>query len=259
MLASLTLNTNLDTAERAALEAARHGGRVHIAGYASLMDEGSARATSPSAADFKLRWVKGFCRVFNLISIINIRRGVARGDRLATCTACRREGSALRVFSFSIDESEFAALAERETRLRLELVHTCSGDAFEVDERPVLMWTQSSDEHYWRTRCKGDAAVFAREVGQHYAGRLYRADVLPVPSYVLRCMRAQRAAEPEGALRNFLDTSFLGDGRTTLREWLGAEVALSSGGGCEACSEAAWSEAELEEVRHTLAVFGAGD
>ena len=38
------------------------------------------------------RWVDGHCRIFNLVSIINIRRGHATGRRLATATARRREG-----------------------------------------------------------------------------------------------------------------------------------------------------------------------
>ena len=58
-----------------------------MAGYASLADKVSAGETSPSLRGFRYGTIDGFCRVFNLVSIVNIRRGVARGRRLATATA----------------------------------------------------------------------------------------------------------------------------------------------------------------------------
>jgi hypothetical protein len=69
---------------------------------------------------------------------------------------------------------------------------------------------------------------------------LYRADLLPVPAYVMLCLRAQRKAGAD-VLANFLDGSFLGDGRTTLREHLTAE--LESEG-----AAAVWPVEELRAI-----------
>ena len=66
--------------------------------------------------------------------------------------------------------------------------------------------------------------MYEREVGQYYRGQLYRTDLLPVPDYVLRCLRAQQRAGKE-ALVNFLDGSYLGDGVTSLRAHLERELA----------------------------------
>ena len=64
-----------------------------------------------------------------------------------------------------------------------------------------------------------------------------------MPSYVLRCLRAQRAAAP-AALQNFLDASYLGDGATPLRSWLEAEVARKDA--------ALWTEDGLRELREAI-------
>ena len=229
--------TNLDASERAALAGARRpNGRLTILGYASLMDEVSARTTSPSASDFRLATIPNYCRIFNLVSVINIERGLAAPPHLCTCTARRREGAAISGCAFSIAESDFEALAARETRLRLELVRT-------GDTEPALMWAESSHDHFVRQRCGGDADAYAAAVGRFYGGELYREDALPVPSYVLRCLRAQRAAAPT-ALQNFLDASYLGDGATPLRSWLEAEVARKDA--------ALWTEEGLRELREAI-------
>ena len=230
--------TNLDASERAALAGARRrDGRLTILGYASLMDEVSARTTSPSASDFRLVTVPNYCRIFNLVSVINLERGLAVPPHLCTCTARRRESAAISGCAFSIAESDFEALAARETRLRLELVRTTG------DNEPALMWAESSHDHFVRQRCGGDADAYAAAVGRFYGGELYREDALPVPSYVLRCLRAQRAAAP-AALQNFLDASYLGDGATPLRSWLEAEVARMDA--------ALWTEEGLRELREAI-------
>ena len=57
--------------------------------------------------------------------------------------------------------------------------------------------------------CSNDAFVCCEhaKVGQFYSGRVYREDLLPVPSYLARCVAA---FEGIGALDNLLDHSFLG-------------------------------------------------
>ena len=218
-------------------------GRVSVAGYASLMDEASARETMPSLSDFRYGCVDGYCRIFNLVSIVNIRRGLATGTRLATCTARARPGSQLRVCIFDIPLEELLPLATREARLRLEPVPvSVVGGA----ESSALLCLESSDLEY-RERWCGAAGAYQEQVGQHYDGPLYREDLLPVPAYMLKCLRAHAAV---GTVDNFLEASFLGDGRTALRSFIGSEVARVRGAVDSAESE--WSVAELEELQGYL-------
>ena len=195
-----------------------------IAGFASLMDEGSARATSPSLRNFRLGWVAGHCRVFSLVSIVNVRRGLATGRRLATATARPRECARLRVCLYEIAVEELPALLRREARLRIGTASYASDAGAGGD---ALLCSEFSDDEYRRERCGGSEETYDQEVGQFYRGALYRNDLLPVPDYVVRCLRAQRAAGAD-AVANFLDVSYLGDGETTLRAHLLAELAEES-------------------------------
>ena len=106
--------------------AASTPGRLSIAGYASLMDEASARETMPSMSGFRYGVVDGYCRIFNLVSIVNIRKGLATGRRLATCTARPRPGSQLRVCCFDIPREELQPVRVIEDLVPAEgIVHVC--------------------------------------------------------------------------------------------------------------------------------------
>ena len=213
------------------------GRTLTVAGYASLMDEESARLTSPSLRGFRLGTVSGYCRVFNLVSIVNIRRGLATGRRLATATARPVEGARLRICLYEIELSELPELLSREARLRIGPARYVS-DAGAAGE--ALLCSEFTDEEYMRERLQGSVEAYQDAVGQYYQGALYRADLLPVPAYVMLCLRAQRKAGAD-VLANFLDGSFLGDGRTTLREHLTAE--LESEG-----AAAVWPVEELRAI-----------
>lgn len=212
-------------------------GRLLVCGYASLMDEASARETVPSVSNFRLGYIDGFCRVFNLVSVVNICRGCATGDRLATCTARARPGCRLRVCVFEIAAEELEPLAVREARLRLApvSVNDESGGTW-----CALLCLESSDEEF-RARWCPDDETWDDLVGRFYTGRLYRSDILPVPLYVLRCLRAHAAA---GSAANFLDASFLGDGHTSLREHLLAVLERAGHSPTDG-----WSNDALDEIR----------
>lgn len=213
------------------------GRTLTVAGYASLMDEESARLTSPSLRGFRLGTVSGYCRVFNLVSIVNIRRGLATGRRLATATARPAEGARLRICLYEIELYELPELLSREARLRIGTARYVS-DAGAAGE--ALLCSEFTDEEYMRERLQGSVEAYQDAVRQYYQGALYRADLLPVPAYVMLCLRAQRKAGAD-VLANFLDGSFLGDGRTTLREHLTAE--LESEG-----AAAVWPVEELRAI-----------
>ena len=86
------------------------GGYLTVAGYASLMDEASARQTTPSLRHFRYGRIRGYARVFNLVSIINIRRGLAAGRHLATATARPEAQSGLFVCLYEIPVTQLPQL-----------------------------------------------------------------------------------------------------------------------------------------------------
>lgn len=282
------------SAQASAASSMRSGDVVTICGFASLMDEVSAREATPSLRHFRLGRVDGHCRVFNLASILNIRRGVARGDRIASCTAVRREECHLRVCLYEVPAAELPALLLREARLKPQFVtyteddDTEDGDAEDDDAEDddtedahrraesaregggdnqrsrlggsALLFTRSSDAEYLAERCGGNLAMYHDEVGRFYSGALYRRDILPIPAYTLRCLRAY-AALGAAHIDNFLDASFLGDERTSLRVHLRDVL----GGVSEAADEQArtletgrgehceyWSDEQREELRRII-------
>ena len=196
---------------------------VTIGGFGSLMDEASARATTPSITNWRYGWVDGYVRVFNLVSILNIVRGNATGDHLATCTARPVDGAKLRVCLYDVPATEYPQLLARERRLR-EVVAPYRDDRGHAGN--CVIFGEYSDAEYRAERATTDELWHA-EVGQHYSGTLiYRDDLLPVPLYLTRCLTAFKQLGAE-SLDNFLDQSFLGDGETTIREYIergGAEM-----------------------------------
>ena len=127
-------------------------------GFGSLVDPGWAKETMPNLANFRTGKVLDFCRVFNLVSIVNIKRGYAKEPYLATCTAVRKLGSLLLVSLFEVPRSEYAAFARREIRLRHEVVDYV--EEGKVTGKGVLC-TEFSDEEYFLNRCQVISKVLA--------------------------------------------------------------------------------------------------
>ena len=236
-----------------------HGGGepfLTVAGYASLVDERSARETVPTLRRFRRGTVRDHCRIFNLVSIINLSRGLASGRRLATATARPQRGSDLLVALFDLPLSELPALLARERRLRVCCVpYEEAGGA----RGHAALFGEYTHAEYLSERCGGDLHAYHNEVGRWYPdGEIYRPDLLPVPSYVLRCVRAHRVAGP-AALANLLDESFLGDGETSLRTQLRRELQpqcapekQGAGDPPLGGDDSPWTEAERQELRSAL-------
>ena len=186
---------------------------VTVAGYASLMCEESARATTPEIGNWRYGTIRDYARVFDLVSIIRIKRGLARGTHLATCTARPRTGSTLQVCLYDIPAALFPALEARERRLATSVVQVQCDSG---DTATAYLFTQYSDERYRAERAT-TSEIWHQEVGQFYEGCIYRDDLLPVPSYLKECCDAYQAA---GMPHNFLDNSFLGDRHTSIRQYI---------------------------------------
>jgi hypothetical protein len=127
------------------------------------MDEASARATTPSITNWRYGWVDGYVRVFNLVSILNIARGNATGDHLATCTARAVDGAKLRVCLYDVPAAEYPQLLARERRLR-EVVAPYKDDTGGAGE--CVIFGEYSDAEYRAERATTDE-LWHEEVGQY--------------------------------------------------------------------------------------------
>jgi hypothetical protein len=138
--------------------------------YGSLVSEESAAATMGSEIrNWRTGRVEGFARVFNLVSIINIVRGVAHGRELATCTAVRAAGSHLEVCIFDAPIGRYADFAQREARLQHEIVEFT--DTTGSIGRGV-MCTAWSDDAYRSERIQDDADYHHQVTSQSPASKV---------------------------------------------------------------------------------------
>ena len=196
--------------------------------------------------------MEGYARIFNLVSIVNTQtrpsHRPAPGDgqqrvlrpahRLLVCLSTPVGEIGPHCCNASVGCATPACHSAR-------LAQAAAAVADLGGFNKCVLFTEYSDDEYFRERCGGDEAVFHDEVGQFYRGRrIYRDDLLPVPSYLVRCVRAHRQVGDRAFLANFLDGSFLGDGKTTVRAYLRAELA----GGAPRAHHGAVAHAEDDRV-----------
>ncbi|MDO6513073.1 gamma-glutamylcyclotransferase [Neptuniibacter sp. 2_MG-2023] len=188
-----------------------------IIGYGSLLSEGSARETVPSLENFRIVEVSGYKRVFNKVGVVFFSRHNATADsqEIACCSTLEARDSTIICSQFECSDDAYHALYEREHRYDwLEV------DTFHPEEGVSrgFMCTTNTDTAYRQTKCASEQEYYER-VGQYYSGQLWRNDILPFPRYLAFCLQA---AEGQGAevLDNFLDSSFLADGNTSIRAYL---------------------------------------
>ncbi|WP_031550203.1 hypothetical protein [Parvularcula oceani] len=188
-----------------------------VAGYGSLLSEASARETVPNLRDFQLVTVRGYKRVFDKVAVVFFARHGATPDRrdIAACSTRAEPGFEMTCCRFECDDEDFLALYEREHRYRWVMVDTVDAEGRVT---PARMTTGTTDEDYRLNKCVTEDEYY-RRVGQYYPGRLWRDDVLPFPTYLSHILRAVRSVSDE-VYQDFLDTSFLADGETSIRDYI---------------------------------------
>eukprot|EP00755_Sulcionema_specki_P032703 Sspe_Gene.99312::Locus_72798_Transcript_1_1_Confidence_1.000_Length_701::g.99312::m.99312 len=196
---------------------------VTVVGVGSLMKEASARTSFPNLVHFRRGRVKGYERIFNIVSVTGIRKGTVNPESseiaaLASRKAEKSEEDML-VSLFEVPSNEMPAFYEREQRYIIEKV-PCVDDTGKECE--ALMCLQNTDEQYFAENCKGDKDLFHERVGQYFTGRIWRYPgdpiVFPIPAYLALC-REGAAELGEDCHVNFLRTTFLLDGRS-LQQYL---------------------------------------
>nr|XP_033509706.1 uncharacterized protein LOC104087607 isoform X2 [Nicotiana tomentosiformis] len=180
-------------------------GLISICGFGSLLSERSARSTFPDLINFRVGKLSGFRRVFAHVAPIFFERGIANLDtkEISSLSVESCEGETLIVTIFEIQRSE--------------VIPETLNELFYIN--PAVICTRYSDEEYLKTRCKGDKGIFFQQYGRYNIDKIWRDDILPCRVYLRHCVLAAQNLG-DIAYDNFLDHTFLGDRRTTIREYL---------------------------------------
>ncbi len=199
---------------------------ISVVGYGSLLSEWSARQTVPGLQNFRLVRVPGYRRIFNKVGIVFLsRHGADPGSlQLASCSTQPVAGCEIICSQFECSAEEFIELYEREHRFRWIEVETELLDGTHPTDTPPdtpsvgRMCTGYDDPGYRLNKCVTPQEYELR-VGRYYRGPIWRDDILPFPRYLAFCLQAA-ASQGSAVLDNFLDSSFLADGKTTIRTYL---------------------------------------
>lgn len=195
-------------------------GLVSVCGFGSLLSERSARSTFPDLINFRVAKLNGFRRVFAHVAPVFFERGIAKPEtkEISSLSVEACEGETLVVTTFEIRRSDIPAFIEREHEFRFLAVtpETFNRLLYII---PAVLCTRYSDEEYFLNRCKGSEDIFYQRYGRYGITKIWLDDILPCRVYLRHCVLAAKNLS-EAAYDNFLDHTFLGDRKTTIREYL---------------------------------------
>ncbi|CAN6360419.1 unnamed protein product [Urochloa humidicola] len=196
------------------------GGRISVIGFGSLLSERSARSTFPDLEGFRVAALRGFRRVFAHVAPIFFERGIAveATKEFSSLSVEPCDGEMIVVTVFEIKEEEVPAFIEREHEFRFLAVVPEGLDGVPFANQAVVC-ARYSDEEYFKERCQGSKEVYNQRYGRFNIDKIWRDDILPCRLYLRHCvLAAKNLGEP--AHSNFLDHTYLGDRKTTIREYL---------------------------------------
>ncbi|XP_074282297.1 uncharacterized protein LOC141606857 [Silene latifolia] len=201
-------------------------GFISICGFGSLLSERSAMSTFPDLVNFRVARLKGFRRVFAHVAPIFFERGIAKPEtkEISSLSVEPCEGEELIVTVFEIRESEVPSFMDRELEFRFLAVmpEILEGKPF---TNPAVLCARSSDEEFFNIRCKGSKEIYHQHYGRYNIDKIWRDDILPCRLYLRHCVLAAKNFG-EVAYNNFLDHTYLGNRKTTIRQYL-----MTSGSG----------------------------
>ena len=189
---------------------------ILCAGYGSLVYENWARASVPELNGFGLYKLKGYRRVFGKVHPFCIYRGEANWETMeaAACFVEPDAQSELIVAGFYVPPKAYPKLRQRECDYReidaplqnsegIKMARIFEG--YGVDENFPQPLTDIYKHWPWML--------------ERYSGAIYRKDILPSRPYLWRCLAAHALAG-EAAYKNFLETTYLADRQTPLKDYI---------------------------------------
>lgn len=234
-------------------------GWVRIVGFGSLLAESSAMRSFPALRDFKVVRIPNAVRVFSHPAPVFRERGLVKrespheqsslsvepspkaqdggprpvqspvpgatsqfevGDEAAAKSLA--DGNYIFATAFEIESSAMREFLLRELEFTYVAVQPYSMDAVKQDGRMAIMCGRGSDEML-RQRLGGDGGAWHAAVVRHGLDTIWGQDkelLLPCRPYLRLCVLA---AEQLGIKDNFLDSTFLANRRTSIREHLATD------------------------------------
>lgn len=203
---------------------------ITVLGIGSLLCPESARKTCPALGHFRVGYVTGYRRIFNKMNTVQVLRGnplppdkacasvsaIPDGDTIGDTTA----NTTMAVSVFNIRPEAYPALLRREFDYKLEPVPYT--DAAGHTDHGLLCIGNFANDAECAALCATDP--IRAEMWQAYLNAttepLWRNDLLPTPDYLAFCLNAAHTLGDD-IYENFLDTTYLGDNTTTIRQYLG--------------------------------------
>jgi hypothetical protein len=190
---------------------------ITIIGIGSLLLEEWAKKTCPNLTNFRLAEISNYKRVFNKTDSFLVRNDLLPKDSKAyACLSAipTKNAPNMIVSAFEIPLSEWAPFMQREFEYKLIEVPfkeritlqsgqgiLCVGDYKNDQECEHIVYADPLRLRKWT------------EFRDKYDGPMWRYDLLPEPEYLNACLTISKDAGEE-VYNNFVETTFLGDGRS---------------------------------------------
>ncbi|ESW26308.1 hypothetical protein PHAVU_003G108300 [Phaseolus vulgaris] len=196
---------------------------ISICGYGSLLSERSARSTFPNLVNFRIARLTGFRRLFNSVGAIFFTHRVAniKTEEIAGLSVEPCEGEIIILVVFEIKKTEIPAFIERERIYRFLAVvpESLDGKPF---TNPAVLCASYTDEDFFKFKCSEGRGKYFERYGEYKIHKIWRDDVLPCRVYLRHCVLGAKSLGEE-VYKIFLDHTFLGDRKTTIREYFEKE------------------------------------
>lgn len=239
-------------------------GWVRIVGFGSLLAKSSAERSFPGLRDWKIVRLLSCCRVFGHPAPVFFERGIAIDSRIASlcaeplrsdelpmlpnaepvlgiseqfaCTseaavAAMEQGRFMYVTIFYICPELMSEFRRREPEFTYVTVQPYSTTSTDKDGQPAIMCGRGSDAMLLERLGGATEAGATRwkemvtDWGQDTIWDHDRESLLPCSPYLRLCVLA---AEELGVRDNFVDTTFLANRRTSVREYLAKDPTILS-------------------------------
>ncbi|KAG6585978.1 hypothetical protein SDJN03_18711, partial [Cucurbita argyrosperma subsp. sororia] len=139
---------------------------ISVCGFGSLLSERSARSTFPELINFRVARLNGFRRLFGNVAPVFFERGIAKPETKEISSLC-------------------AEPCEGETIIVTVLPETLDGKLYDKTIVTLqVLCSRSTDEEFFRVRCKGNEDVYFQHYGRHNIDKIWRDDILPCRVYL---------------------------------------------------------------------------
>lgn len=190
-----------------------------IIGFGSLLSEKSARYSCPGLKNFRKVKVKGFQRIFNMTSYTTLEylKGDDRNSlEFSTCNLTKNPTSTMLCTAFEFPEDQWKELKEREFDYQHPITEF-KEESGKIKKGILCVGYNTDSELFQCNGRKKHWDILRKKLDYHEP--IIRTNILPGRLYLKLCIESAKKLGDD-YLNNFLDESMLGDGKTTIREYI---------------------------------------